>query len=145
MTTFQVEDWFEVRSEVIRHWPEHYSEVYSDEDYAPDFDKYEAIAAAGNLMVVTARRDGELIGYVVALVHSHLHQRDVTWGFFDSYWLRRDVRGPRLFPRMVQATEDLMKERGVKRMFASERSDGRMFAWMGWQVAERIYIKEISP
>jgi len=143
LISFRAEAWSEVKSEVTAHWPEHYSEVYSDDDYAPDFDRYDAVDASGGMLIVTARRDGELIGYVVAFVNNHLHQKDTIWGFIDSYWLKREARAPRVFHRMIAAVESEMKVRGVSKVHATERSDGRSFAWMGWRAAERSYIKEL--
>lgn len=143
MTTFQAEPWSKVRSEVIQCWPEHYFEAYNDDDYDPDIEKYDALATMNVLLVVTARRDSQLIGYAVAFIQAHLHQRGVLWGVFDSYWLRRDTRGPRLFPRLIQATEGIMKGLGVRRILALEFSKGRMFSYLGYQAAERVYVKEL--
>lgn len=143
MTTFQAEDWATVRDEVIQHWPEHYSEAFGDGDYDPDVQAYDFMAQMGRLLVVTARRGADLVGYVVAFIQPHLHQRSIVWGSFDSYWLRRDARGPRLFPRLVQATEAIMKERGVRKLLATEFTEGRMFAHLGYRASERVYVKEI--
>lgn len=144
MTEFSLEDWGAVREQVVRNWPEHYEEAYGDGDYAPDFEKYDALGALGMLMVVVARRAGELVGYVVVLIQNHLHQKDVLWGCFDSYWLRKDCRAPRMILRLIEAAERLLEGRGVSKLYATERTDGRLFAHLGWRAAERVYVKRIE-
>lgn len=143
MTTFQAEEWETVRDEVVAHWPEHYKEAYDNDDYNPDFEKYDGLALVGALLVVTARRAGQLVGYTVSFIQPHLHQQHLLWGSFDSYWVRRDCRAPRLFPRLIAASELEMKKLGVQRVFGTERSTGRMFAYMGYRSPERVYVKEI--
>lgn len=143
MTTFQAEEWETVRDEIIEYWPEHYAEAYDNDDYNPDFESYDATAMVGQLLVVTARREKQLAGYTVSFIRPHLHQKHVLWGMVDSYFLRPQSRAPRIFPRLLEATELEMKKLGVQRVFGTERSDGRMFAYMGYRAAERVYVKEI--
>ena len=143
MIEFGEEDYQTAWDDILKQTHDHYSEAYADEDYDPNLAEYEAIAAAGLLCVVTGRRAGALVAYSVCFVRTHLHQQSVPWGFVDSYWVRRDCRGPRVVLRLVQAVEDALRARGVRKVFATERTDGRLFAHMGYRAAERNYIKEL--
>lgn len=143
MTIFQAENWETIRDEVISNWPEHYQEAYGDDHYDPDFEKYDTLALVGGLLVVTARRGFELVGYAVVLIQSHLHQRSILWGSFDSYWLHKDARGPGVFPHLIQAAEAEMKELGVQKILATEKNDTLLFQRLGYRSSERVYVKEI--
>jgi hypothetical protein len=68
-------------------WPEaepltrgHWEEIAKDKGLLtlnPDLDKYRSLDAGGHLLVLTARADGELIGYFVWIVIAHPHYKHV--------------------------------------------------------------------
>ncbi len=145
MITFQEEPWADVREEIVTGLgPGHYSEVYGDNDYAPIVLEYDAMAHLGMLAVLTARREGELVGYILIFVRPHMHQSRVLWGFFDMYYLRHSARAPGVAGRMIKAAEAMLKTRGVKKLYAAEKVGGGLFRNCGWHEAiERGWRKDL--
>lgn len=155
-----VEPWERVRLEVWPLWAEHHAEIARDGDLvplAPDWEKYSAHAAAGALHIVTARQDGRLVGYLFALVSTHLHYATTQFAFFDLYWLHPDHRlagdadsletldsvGAQLF---IEA-EETLRRRGVEKMIGTTKvwqDNSRLFKLLDWEETERVFARWIG-
>ena len=128
-----------------RHWREialNHDEVPLDIDWA----RYADLHEKGALHVVTARREGRLIGYHIAIITTHLHYRSTLHGITDVYYIvpecRHGVTGMRLF----QAVERELKARGVRKLFTATKlhlDQGPLFERMGYRPVERLYAKLI--
>lgn len=157
MITYLVEPWSLIRSEIIPLWEKHYDELVHDKDripLAPDFRKYQEYATAGALHIVTARKQGQLIGYVFAIVTPHLHYATTLCGFWDLYYVLPEHRkgeglslakhpGKMLF----QEAERTLKARGVLKMFSGTklwRDASCIFEYLGWVETERLFTKWIG-
>jgi hypothetical protein len=150
MITFQEEPWAAIRGEVSALWQQHYDEIAEDKDLVPldpDWDKYDALANLGKLVIVTARRERELVGYVFSVVDTHLHYKSTLFSMSDIYWLDRAHRGGRTALRLFQAAERVLAGRGVVKMLSNTKlahDQGRLFGAMGWREAERLFVKTIG-
>jgi hypothetical protein len=155
MITFQVESWVDYYNDPEREnlWQEHYDDLQlaheNKMEMSPDIPGYERIEAAGQLIILTARKNGKLIGYSLAMVRRHLHYNALC-GFEDSYFVTRSERGAGtglvsagtgLIVKMLK----LLKQRGCVRAyfmtkeFASiaqifSRLDGKKMdeVWVFW-------------
>lgn len=120
--TFQAESWLRYYHDPqrLRLWLEEYQEVGSSLPFGPNLEAYEALERSGALLIITARRDGELIGYCLAAIHRHLHYEAVC-GFEDSYYLtpaeRRGTSGYKLLAETLKA----MKRRGCREGYIQTR------------------------
>lgn len=147
MVTFAVEDWFEVKDQMAHLWPLHWAEVAVNKDVIqldPDFDAYGAMANAGMLHIVVARKDGEIIGYHFNIVKGHLHYRKSLSAFCDIYYIAPEHRTGRTPLRLFQFVEKTLRERGVQKAFTGTKLSldaGPLFEFMGWTETERTYIK----
>lgn len=148
MIQFSIEKWEDVVQELTVLWPKHYNEAIRDTDYNPDFDQYRKLFDADVLVIVAARRNQHLVGYAISLVQPHLHSKHVRWGVYDNYYLIPEARGPGVFGKMMQYSEDFLRSLGVTRLYATEPRHwshaSTWFAQDGWRFAERVYIKELS-
>lgn len=145
MIRFSEQKWPDVRGEILALWPAHYAEVYRDDDYAPDIERYDQMASVGILKVVAARRGAQLVGYVVAMITPHLHSAKRLWAFYDSYYLLPDCRGPGVFDRMLEESERIFQEAGATRHFiASPKHAAQGLEKRGWTPAENTYIKKVA-
>ena len=150
MITYAVEDWFDIKAEVLPMLFRHWEEIALDRDTIPlvvDFDTYDALARAGILHIVIARKDGELIGYFWALVKNHMHYASTLMGFTDILYIDKPHRKGRTGQHLIKAMEDSLKARGVHKVFIATKTKlnlGPLFERMGYGVHEVIYSKKIG-
>jgi L-amino acid N-acyltransferase YncA len=148
-TVFAVEPWAAFHKEAAPLFVEHWREVALNHDDVPldiAYDKYNALATAGALHVLTARRDGELIGYHIAVITGHMHYLSTVHGITDVYWLAPAYRTGRTGLRMFQAVERELKKLGVRKLFTATKlhlDQGALFEYLGYKPVERLYAKLI--
>ena len=148
--TFAVEDWFDVREEMAPLWPLHWEEVALNRDKIkldPDFATYDFLANTGQLHIVVARKQGEIIGYHFTMVRPHLHYRTSLSGMTDIYFIAPAHRTGRTPLRLFQFVEKTLKARGVQKLFTGTKLSldaGPLFEFMGWTETERLYTKVIG-
>lgn len=117
MLSFQREPWARFWAEAQGLWLEHYEEVGAqDEELELDYDFYSALEAAGQLLVVTAREDGKLQGYVMMLVRKHPHYRKIC-GFEDAYFLRKSSRKGSAGMGLIQSAMIFAQALGAQKVF----------------------------
>lgn len=148
-TVYQVERWRNLRPEMtpllMRHWREialNHAEVPLDIDH----ERYAALDESGGLHIVTARRQGLLIGYHVAIVSPHLHYRSTLHGITDVYWIAPECRHGVTGMRLFQAVERELKKVGVRKLFTATKlhlDQGPLFERLGYKPVERLYAKLI--
>lgn len=149
MTVYSVERWAALKPEMLPLLVEHWKEIALNHAEVPldiDHERYDALDEAGVLHIVTAREDGVLIGYHVAIVSTHLHYKSTLHGITDVYYIapakRQGFTGIRLF----QTVEKELKTLGVKKLFTGTKLHldlGRMFERLGYKPVERLYAKII--
>jgi L-amino acid N-acyltransferase YncA len=142
---FREEHWEEVRDEFFARLPEHYAEAFQDDAYDPIIEEYDFMGKHGLICFVAARREGELVGYMLWCIRYHLLQRTVLWAVLDNYWLQKDARGPRVAQRMIKAAETILQARGVRKAYAMEKAGGRLFDSCGWRAKELGFLRELRP
>lgn len=146
MIRFNPLTWQDIRPRVIEVGPEHYRDVMHDDDYDIDLERYDQLAASGILHVTGALNAGRVVGYVAVHVLPHLHARRTLWGMYDAFWLDRMMRGPRVSLRLLQASEDHMRQRGVDKLWVScpiGNEADRIFEHLGWRMTERTFTKDL--
>ncbi len=149
-TVYQVEPWssfkVEARELFVRHWREialNHAEVPLDIDY----ERYDEMAARGAVHVLTARRNGLLIGYHVAFIAGHMHYRSTLHAVTDVYWIAPECRHGVTAMRLLQAVERELKRRGVRKLFTATKlhlDQGPLFERLGYRPVERMYAKLIG-
>jgi N-acetylglutamate synthase-like GNAT family acetyltransferase len=149
VTTYAVERWKDLRAEMlpllVRHWKEvalNHADVPLDIDEA----RYKQLDESDALHIVTVRREGELIGYHVAIVTPHLHYASTLHGITDVFWIAPECRHGVTALRMFQRVERELKKRGVRKMFTATKlhlDQGSLFEHMGYRAVERLYSKLI--
>jgi hypothetical protein len=100
---------------------------FADLPFDPHIDMMRSMAAAGQLIVVTARRCGEMVGYLVYLINPCLESRRVLLGFQNIFFVRKGLRG-RIGPRLQSVMRKELRARGVHAaiMRAGVRARGPM-------------------
>lgn len=148
-TTYQVESWLDIQEEMLPLLTRHWHEVALNHAAVPldiDREQYDNLATVGALHIVTVRRDGELIGYHVAIISGHLHYKSTLHGITDVYWVAPECRHGVVGLRLLQAVERELKSVGVKKLFTATKihmDQGRLFEHLGYHAVERLYAKII--
>lgn len=149
MTEYAVEQWKEVKGEMPALWDRHWKEVALNHAEVPldvDHERYDALADAGVLHVVTARRDGVLIGYHIAIISTHLHYKSTKHGITDVYYIAPEYRHGIAAVRLFQRVEKELKAAGVRKLFTGVKlhiDNGPLFEHLGYKPVERLYSKII--
>lgn len=146
--TFQVEQlaqcWDEAQSLLVAHW----EEIALDKDtieLSVATEQYRHLEAVGQLLIVTMRMDGRLVGYHVSFVKPHLHYAKTLMAFTDLFYIdplyRRGLNAFGLF----RAVEEQLYLLGVQRMHASCKLSLDLlplFKRLGWTEIERNFAKK---
>lgn len=154
MITCQVEDAGPFMKEVRPLLPLHYAELAANQDKVPldpQWDVYEERHRRGEILLVTAREGGALIGYFVGFVCPALHYRTCLTLTMDIFWLEPLARAQDSLDRVEadMVCTDLFAvvkqeaiRRGVKRPFFGSKSfkDAHvLFESLGMHEAERYF------
>lgn len=138
---------FAEASELLRmHWHEvaPYKEINR---LNPDMDNYLGMENAGRLCLITARSNGELVGYIMLLIYPHPHYKHVINATDDLHFLHMDYRNGFTFMRMLAFAEQEMANRGVQIMALRtkvDRDHGALFVRLGYKAQDVTYTKRLG-
>lgn len=138
--------WSDASDLLTQHWRE--IAAYQDIELAVDVDRYRALEAADSLRILTARVDGELIGYAVFIVSSHGHYRHSKQAMQDVFYVHPYYRGLRIGLKLIKASESLLRAEGCQVVHQHVKVDhpdlGRLLEHQGYTWVERIYSKRLD-
>lgn len=145
MITFQTEKWDDYYRDCQELWKEHYEEIAVQKDkmkLSPDVETYKIIESKGQLLIVTMRDEGKMIGYSLIIVRSHLHYSQVLCAFEDAYFMSATYRKGRAGIGLIKETLNIVKKMGVQKafFFTKEFKDlGKIFEYLGGKKSDIIY------
>lgn len=147
MITAQIESFAERLEELQKLLPMHYEELALNQDkvpLAPQYDIYIARERLGELLFVTLREAGALVGYFIGFIAPGLHYKTCLTCTMDIFYVhpakRKGTAGVRLF-RFVEA--ELMR-RGVQRWYMGSKvhaDASPLFKRIGAEPVETYYSK----
>jgi hypothetical protein len=147
---FEVEKWRDALPEMEPILVKHWREIALGHDKVPlDIarDRYQELCDTGALHVVTARKDGELIGYHVAIISGHLHYISTLHAITDVYFILPRYRLGFTGIRMFRFVEAEMRKRGVKKLITGTKLHldiGAILRFLGFGATETVYTKYIG-
>jgi GNAT superfamily N-acetyltransferase len=115
-TVFAVEPYHNFIIEGRKFYPEHWAElaVYKDIPLSVDDEFYDKMAAAGVLIVYTARRFSELIGYSLFIARrGHPHYSKHSWAVNDIVWVKPEYRDGSIGMDFIDFWDEHLKSLGV--------------------------------
>jgi GNAT superfamily N-acetyltransferase len=123
-----------------------YDELCVTKDFplAPDWDQYERLLKADMLRCVTCRAGDELIGYVVFIVHPHLHYKTCKTAFEDMHFIRKDHRKGRVGIRLFKYAEEMLKAIGVNRIIVHTKvhlDNSKLFEYLDYKNTDKLFTK----
>lgn len=105
---------------------------------------YRQIEALGQLLIIAARNQKQLVGYIISFIRSHLHYKDAgLMAYTDMYYILPEFRngaGLTLFALW----ENELRKRGVVEAITSCKvhSDNTEFLQkLGWEFTDKTFCK----
>jgi GNAT superfamily N-acetyltransferase len=152
MLTFQVETWADIWRDGQEIFKIHYDELALHKDEMPmglDNDFYTDLQNRNFLLVVTARRDGKLIGYYVGIVIAHHpHNKDAgKVATCDMFYLLPKQRKGGAGAKLLMAAENALRENGVVKATISTKANfesGPLLDALGWEKTDIVRQKIIT-
>lgn len=151
MLTTHIESFEERLPELQKLLPGHYRELALNQDkvpLSPRYDVYIARERAGELLFVTMRDAGELVGYFIGFISPGLHYSTCLTCQMDIFYIRPDKRGSALpGVRLFRAVERELRRRGVQRWFVGSKcaaDASSLFEYLDFDKVEVYYSKWIG-
>lgn len=152
MITFQVDSFEQCIPELREMFPVHHIELGLFRDRMPldpDYAEYVRRERAGELFLCSARRNGTMVAYYVAIVRPGFHYKSTLTGTADIYWVSPEMRGRGLALPLFKHVERELKRRGVKvwysgGKFHNDLGTFKLHELLGFQAADKYYAKWIG-
>jgi GNAT superfamily N-acetyltransferase len=150
MITAQVEPYSKCLPELMECYDLHWEELALNKDKVPldpQYDLYEARDDAGQLLLVTLRETGRLVGYFIGFIAPGFHYKTCLTLTMDIFWTHPDVRGGFSGVKLFRLVEKEAKRRGVHRMFYGSKMHkdaSRLFQFLKMDPVEMYYTKWIG-
>lgn len=144
---FAVEVWKKAQPEVAKLIEAHWREValnHKDVPLDPDWREYQRLADAGVLHTITARVNGFMVGYHLAMVTPHLHYASTRHLITDVYYISPPFRNGWTLLRLLKFVEKSARALNVKKLFTATKLHidmGKVFERAGYTETERLYAK----
>lgn len=131
---------------------EHWREIALYQDQIPlevDVERYRAADAAGNLVCLSARDAGAMVGYAAWLLVQHPHYRSCRFAMNDVIYVRRQHRtGSTVGLRLIRESERvLVEDCGVNRIqwhLKSSNDWSAILLRMGYACEETVFGKYVG-
>ena len=104
--------------------PIHYKELALNQDkvpLSPQFDKYVAAEQRGELIFITLRKAGQMVGYFIGFIAPGLHYSTCLTCQMDIFYVLPGHRGGGAGFQLFKFVEQQLKKRGVQRMFVGSK------------------------
>lgn len=128
----------------------HWREVahYADLPLLPQWQRYEALAAAGVMRVFTARANGALIGYSVHIVTPSMHYT-VQTASEDILFVLPEHRHGTLGSRLIAFADEMLRGEGVVLSmrhvkFRPELDYSRLLERMGYERVDQLLGRRLD-
>jgi GNAT superfamily N-acetyltransferase len=149
MMTAQEEPWALALPEMKEFFSCHYDDLSLHKaagfPLSISYDIYNAMEAQGQLLVVTLRFDGALVGYFVGFVKPGLHYNTCLTLQMDVYYIAQEHRNKAMGAlKLFRKVEAVARKRGVAYIVHGSKlhkDSGRLFKALGYAPAEMWYGK----
>lgn len=115
----QTEPLANIQTELHNLLVQHYNELTLNKQYVklkPIWARYLSLEAEGKFIMITARIDGELVGYSGFFLDQHIHYEDLRVAANDVLFLRKDLRQGITGIRLIKYSEGIMRDLGANKI-----------------------------
>lgn len=124
----------------------HYDEIALNKGlmvYAPDVERFAQLEAAGAMVNLAVYDDSDaVVGYSINLLAPHLHYKDLMCAHNDMIFIAPAHRHGSLGVKLIKATREACKARGVRMMLWHAKENTPLAALLprlGCQVQDIMY------
>ena len=151
MITIQLESFEERLEELKVLLPLHYQELAMDQDrvpLSPSYNTYIGRERDGQLIFMTIRENGALMGYFIGFISVGLHYTTCLDCKMDIFYVHPSLRGTGLPGlKLFRAVEKELKRRGVQRWYVGSKlkaDASALFKRLGFEPIEVYHSKWIG-
>jgi hypothetical protein len=147
LTTLQLESWGEFYPDAKFLFPLHWKELALNHAHIEldcDVEGYSNLEKLGRLLILSARSDGKLVGYITCFLMHHLHYKSSgLMALTDMYFVLPEFRhgtGVCLFLEW----ERILRERKVIQAITSckvHQDHSKLFSKLGWTHSDNTFVK----
>ena len=147
MISIQTEKLSDILEEMKIVFPLHWEELALNKDKVPldpQYDIYLEREKRDEVLVVTVRQEGGLIGYFVGFIAPGLHYKTCLTCTMDIFYIHPDYRGSDLGFKLFNYVERELKVLGVQRWFMGSKMHkdaSFLFEKIGAEPVETYYSK----
>ena len=138
--------WDEAQPLLVKHW----REIATHQDIPLSINRafYERAEADGKLCILTARREGVLVGYAVFFIGPNQHYSTSLQALQDIFYVDPSVRGAMIGARLIHEADRILREKGVQVVFHHVKTRhpilGALLARKGYTAVETIFSKRLD-
>lgn len=153
MTSIRSESFIEIYPELLPLFESHWRELGPFRDrmpLSPNLPIYSYLETANQLVTLTARHNGKLVGYLIAKTGPGLHYSKTNQAITDLPYVLPEFRGRGIVVRLFKAAEEIFKAQNVGPWFAGSKinsplhpSMDRLLRWIGMEPQDIQYSKWI--
>lgn len=111
----------------------------------PDWDALADLERRGELVCLAVYRDDAMAGFAVWRIFPLLGFRTIRLGFAEFLFLTADARKGGGAKRLLAASEDAMRQRGIGRCAIHDSADSpHDFRLLGYAPAMRVWVKDLG-
>jgi GNAT superfamily N-acetyltransferase len=154
MTVIASESFMEIYPELLPLFEQHWKELgpYKDKmPLSPHLESYSYLEASGQLLTLTARNNGHLVGYINVCIKTGLHYSRTLQAITDIPYVLPSVRGRGVGVRLFLAAQEELRTRKVGPWFASYKinsplapSMDKLLHWLGMEPCDVQFSKWID-
>ena len=149
MLVCRIETWADLWRDGQELFKQHYDELALHKDAMPmglDNDFYLGLERRDFLLVVAARRGGELVGYYVGiLIAHHPHNKDAgKVATCDMFYVGKEHRRGGAGVKLLRAVENELRKQGVRKATISTKKhfeNAALLDALGWEVTDIVRQK----
>jgi GNAT superfamily N-acetyltransferase len=142
---FQIEQISKVKSELEPLVIDHWKEVNQfDHPLSIAWNKYYSAEASGHYILITARTDDKLVGWVGYFIYELMRHQDYTIAREDWYYVIPEYRKLGIGSKLFITAEKALQERKVKRIIMSckvKHDQTKLIESLGYEPLEKTFTK----
>lgn len=127
---------------------EHFESAITNKEYAlqPQWDIYNAMQLAGNMVAYTVRDKSKLVGYASVYIFQSLYSTNRIEAQYDMIYIKPEHRKARVGANLIRYIEKDLQKNGIKQIaIGSLRHQpfDNLLEWLGYKSAEVVYKKSL--
>lgn len=140
---YQIEAFHDIAGYVAKNVSEHHKEADERETSEPlnmDWDYYFEASLAGQCIAITARDDGELVGYSVFFIETNANHKHILEAVNSGVFLEKKYRGRESLNLFKRSTE-LLRGKGIHAINYLIKDDriGKLLSRQGYKMEMKLW------